>query len=135
MELQQNWLAPSLKNTAFAHSLLCLTALHMVYEHPETQLGSAGLAAYHRIKAISAVQSVLSDPEEAISDETIAAVFNLVCFEESLFNPAVSVAYLRPDVAQRGAHAQGLNQMICMRGGIPGLSSGLGGLLRQFIIR
>lgn len=107
----------------------------MTYEHPETQPGSAGLAAYHRIKAISAVQSVLSDPEEAISDEAIAAVFNLVCFEENLFDPAVSIAYLRPDVGQRAAHAQGLNQMICMRGGIPGLSNSRGGLLQQFIIR
>ncbi len=130
-----NWISVSLRKPAFLHAMMCLTALQLILAQPNMQPSPVDLAAYHRVKAINAVREALADREQAVSDETIAAVFHLLCFEENLFNPALSAGKMRPDTAQRAAHVRGLREMIRLRGGISGLSSGTGKVLRVFILR
>ncbi len=80
------------------------------------------------------VQKSLADPQKAVSDENIAAVFSLLCLEESLFLPQFSSRpELQPDLAVLLSHTKGLAEMVRLRGGIHGLSSSR--FLQHLIIR
>ncbi|KAK0673137.1 hypothetical protein QBC41DRAFT_352855 [Cercophora samala] len=95
---------------------------------------------YHRIQAISHIQSALADPTRALSDENIATVFQMLCIEENLFlyvgdalKDYPGWKHLQPDTAQRQAHLGGLKKMLSLRGGIARLDGMKG--LQAFIIR
>ncbi|KAK3693123.1 hypothetical protein B0T22DRAFT_373786 [Podospora appendiculata] len=102
---------------------------------------------HHRLLAIAAIQRALSShndssaPHTALSDESIATVFNLVCTEEILAlhasraptrpdNNSVRLL-LQPDPAQRRAHLAGWNRMLALRGGLARLNGGL----QSFVMR
>ena len=134
-KVQQDWLAPSFHQPAFMHAVLCLTALELSITHAHEPRYQA-LALQHRVQAIAAVQRNLADPEKAVSNENIAAVFNLLCVEENLFLPAfapVARSLLQADAVQRMAHMSGLKEMIGLRGGLRGLASNRA--LQSFLLR
>lgn len=106
------------------HSLLCLVALQLCIMQPSR---SAHDVLYHKVQAIAAVQGNLTDPETAITDENIAAVFNLLCVEENMFLPiwraqTRRISKLEPDHTQRMVQMDGLKGMIQMRGGVRSLT-------------
>lgn len=106
------------------HSLLCLVALQLCIMQPSR---SAHDVVYHKIHAIAAVQENLSNPDTAITDENIAAVFNLLCVEENMFLPiwraqTRKISKLEPDHTQRMVQMEGLKRMIQMRGGVRSLT-------------
>src|ERR1700750_34638 len=82
--IQQNWFSPTLANGAFMHSLLCASALHRYMTVPG---GTNQDVLHHRAAAIAAVNENISIPELALSDANLAAVFNLLCVEETMFLP------------------------------------------------
>jgi hypothetical protein len=141
--IREHWVNPATTHTAFMHALLCVTALHRCLASPnDNDYNEAGRRRYvavclsHRVQAIAAVQANLSDPVRAISDENIAAVFNLVCVEGNLLTSAfdaIGDVQLRPDLQQRTVHLNGLRQMVVMRGGLGNLRRIRG--LQSFIIR
>jgi hypothetical protein len=103
------------------HSLLCTTALHLYF----VGKGSFVSVDYHRAQAIADINANLSDPTRRVSDENIAAVFNLLCVEESLETlPALKRRHKSgSDMSQRLIHLNGLKQMVDLRGGLGNLRS------------
>jgi hypothetical protein len=82
------------------------------------------------------IQNNLQDSLSAISDENIAAVFNLLCVEENLLLPAyapLSNTQLQGDMKRRLIHMQGLRDMIGLRGGLRAMGSAR--TLRSFLLR
>jgi hypothetical protein len=79
---------------------------------------------YYKARAISEVNSMLSDPTTMIDDNNIAAVFMLLCIEESQLVPG-SNAEKDADWTelQRTIHQNGLRTMIQQKGGLAALSS------------
>ncbi|KAK4184647.1 hypothetical protein QBC35DRAFT_391270 [Podospora australis] len=96
---------------------------------------------HHRIQAISHIQQCLADPTSALSDETVASVFQMLCIEENLILHAGDEAFteypawkhMQPDSSQRKAHMAGLKRMLALRGGISELGNTRG--LQAFLIR
>ncbi|KAK4079687.1 transcriptional regulator family: Fungal Specific TF [Trichoderma harzianum] len=123
-QIHRDWLQPSFSHPAFMHAILSLTALQLAAVQPQRRDHYSGLTLYHKGRAIIAVQHNLADSTLAISDENIAAVFNLLCVEENMFLPIFTATSLfKPDINQRQAHMQGLKEMIRLRGGVHGLGS------------
>lgn len=104
------------------HSLLSVIAVQQCIMDPARPTEDI---LYHRLQAINAVQSNLADKTQALSDENIAAVLNLLCVEENVLVAAMvspSGHKIKPDPAQRRVHMDGLRQMIQLRGGIQSLN-------------
>ena len=103
--VQSNWLSPSLANGAFMHSLLCVSALHFYMTHSGSSPGDANMAA----------------------------VFNLLCVEETMFLPTFKQeGELARDSAHRDVHLRGLLRMVELRGGVRNLENRC---LQAFIVR
>ncbi|KAL6691744.1 hypothetical protein J3F84DRAFT_397515 [Trichoderma pleuroticola] len=123
-QIHRDWLQPSFSHPAFIHAILSLTVLQLAAVQPQRRNHYSGLTLHHRGRAIIAVQHNLADLTVAISDENIAAVFNLLCVEESMFLPIFTATSLfKPDINQRQAHMRGLKETIRLRGGVHGLGS------------
>lgn len=117
------WVANSLRNTTsapFTYALLTAAAHHL------QALGAreAEDTLVFKAKAISEINSLLSDANTGIDDNNIAAVFMLLCLEESALAPGS-----KPDddanwsELQRSIHLNGLRTMIQQRGGLAALSA------------
>ncbi|KAL7934933.1 hypothetical protein V8C35DRAFT_22652 [Trichoderma chlorosporum] len=133
-QVHQCWIQPSFSHSGFMHALLSLTALQLAAAQPHQIEYYSSLTLYHRARAIAAIQHNLTDMSLAISDENIAAVFNILCVEENMFLPVFTTArHINPDANQLHAHIHGLNEMIRLRGGI--LELGSFKPLQHFIIR
>jgi hypothetical protein len=98
------------------HSLLCAAALHLYI----VGKGSSFSIVYHKAQAVAAINAALSDPELGISDANIAAVFNLLCVEESLLMPFFHDESWGEAEGpnQRMIHLNGLRRMVELRGGL-----------------
>ncbi|KAF2806097.1 uncharacterized protein BDZ99DRAFT_539601 [Mytilinidion resinicola] len=114
--IRTDWFGRALGNSAFMHSLLCAAAVHLYI----VGKGSYFSIVYHKAQAVAAINAALSDPELGISDANIAAVFNLLCVEESLllpfFHDETSGDGEEPN--QRMIHLNGLRRMVELRGGL-----------------
>ena len=79
---------------------------------------------YYKARAITEINSMLADPKTMIDDNNIAAVFMLLCIEESQLAPG-SKSENDSDWTeiQRSIHLHGLRTMIQQRGGLAALSS------------
>jgi hypothetical protein len=88
-------------------------------------LGKPNLAdvLYYKGMAISEINSLLSDPKTRVNDDNIAAVFMLLCLEESQLVPSNDPKENDASQLQREVHLNGLTAMIQQRGGLAGLSS------------
>ena len=130
-QLHRHWLAPSFRHPAFMHSILCLTALQYCIRNPDRPPYEF---MYHRIQAVAAVQRNLSNPSEALREENIAAVFNLLCVEDNVaLCDLYGVGKLQVDSEQRVVHLNGLKRMIKSKGGIRSLGKLKG--LQSFLVR
>lgn len=123
------WFGTAMSHVGFMHSLLCTAALHQYY----CGRGSFETILYHRMQAVAAINSALSDPDldKGISDANIGAVFNLLTIEESL----VHIERNRREdeqTDQRRVHYNGLRRMIQLRGGL--LAIGSNRILQAFIL-
>jgi hypothetical protein len=92
---------------------------------------------HHKTKAIEAVNSALSNPDQRIylSDANIGTVFNLLCIDEGLLSPYVknlSKEAFEDQLIKREVHLNGLRNMVHMRGGLKGMSSNR--ILQSFIL-
>ncbi|KAK3332883.1 hypothetical protein B0T19DRAFT_483046 [Cercophora scortea] len=148
LEVQDYWITASSSHAGFLHSILCLAALKLSLIHQHQSEAMADRFMHHRLQAMAAIQRALSHNDDlnnkhtALSDESIATVFNLVCTEEILAlhasrtNPTHMTnkparLLLQPDPAQRRAHLAGWNRMLALRGGVTRLQSGL----QSFVMR
>jgi len=117
------WVANSLLGSTsapFTYAILTTSALHLQALGATT----AESALYYKSKAISEINMLLSDEKTSTDDNNIAAVFMLLCLEESQLAPGNEK---RDDIGwselQRSIHLNGLRIMIQQRGGLAGLSS------------
>lgn len=120
--LRSEYFPAALASTAFMHSLLCSTALHRYV----LGKGSYESVIYHRQCTVSEINASLNDSELSIADGTLAAVFFLVCVEESMILPSLKSirgkdAADEPD--EKLIHLNGLKRMIELRGGLKALTS------------
>jgi len=131
------WLAGALRDDAsggaFTYAILCSTALHRYL------IGGGGREKilYYKGRAISEINSNLSDPERSISDNNIAAVFTLLTIEESMLALTAATSKSSEDEhdwtkMQKLIHLNGLRTMIRQRGGLAGL--GTNRCLQTFIL-
>ncbi|OAQ76953.1 hypothetical protein VFPBJ_07425 [Purpureocillium lilacinum] len=133
--VQLQWLAPSFAHAAFMHAILCLTAVQLSMSRPNSPEYIL-LAIFHRVRAVVAIQQNLEDPLAALSDNNLAAVFNLLCVEENLLLPSfahLAGTHLRPDETAMRSHMRGLRDMIGLRGGLGSMSNAK--TLRSFLLR
>ncbi|KAI9699158.1 MAG: hypothetical protein M1820_007237 [Bogoriella megaspora] len=117
--MRTQWLALALKHRAFMHSLLATAALHAY---------TLGKAAYydiihHKAQAVREINSNIRDPVASIDDGNIAAVFSLLCVEDSVLLPNMiqNSDEQAHATKQREVHFNGLLRMIELRGGIRAL--------------
>ncbi|KAM7208302.1 hypothetical protein V8F20_001280 [Naviculisporaceae sp. PSN 640] len=138
LEVHQYWKTMSLEHPGFMHGVLCIAAVKLALLQPNQAPELVERFMYHRIQAMAAIRRNLADPELALSDESLASVFNMVCSEEILAleasqglasNPAW--ALLGPDDTQREAHMVGWRRMVQLRGGLRALST----RLQSFVVR
>ncbi|KAF2452701.1 hypothetical protein BDY21DRAFT_155158 [Lineolata rhizophorae] len=129
--IRTDWLSSALSNKAFIHSMFCAAAMHMYV------LGKASAIdiMHHRAEAVAALSLLLADSNTSLADSNIAAVFSLLCVEESLS----SAPYYSPlhaawekSTDQRAIHYNGLNRMIALRGGLGSLKTNK--CLQSFIL-
>jgi hypothetical protein len=119
------------------HALLAFTALQVAVNRPELPC-YVTLASQQKLLALQALRRGLEDPTQGASSENIAAVYHLICFEETLFIPTRSSSLsraFRPDYVQLMAHITGLKQMLGLRHGVQGLSGNQDRSLRSFLLR
>lgn len=129
--LKSGWFSAALTSEGLMHSVLCSIALHRY----AMGLGPFLDISYHKARAVSAVNAMLSDPESRTSDANIGAVFNLMCVEESLNQPLIKHNETKEgeELDQRIIHLNGLKEMVRMRGGIGALESKtLAGFMMRF---
>lgn len=117
-QLKNDWIRPSLNHAASAHAILAFTALRLSMARPDVPY-YVRFAERQRLLAIMAMRRSLEHADEATCNENLTAVYNLICFEETLFLPSPSHSRnktLQPDYAQLKAHISGLRQMVALRG-------------------
>jgi hypothetical protein len=119
----EKWVKSSLTGATsapFTFAILTTSALHL------QALGSATEenVLYYKSCAISEINTMLSDNKTGTNDNNIAAVFMLLCLEESQLAPTNKKhGDAEWSEVQRSVHLNGLKAMIEHRGGIAGLSS------------
>jgi hypothetical protein len=101
----QGWFSLSTANGAFMHSFLCVKALH---RYVTIGTGTYDEILQHRAAAIAAVNENISDAQTALGDANLAAVFNLLCVEETMVLPSFSskTGDILRDPAHRDLHLQ-----------------------------
>ncbi|KAF2835513.1 hypothetical protein M501DRAFT_998977 [Patellaria atrata CBS 101060] len=117
--LRSGWLTLAFSSRAFMHSFLCGTAVHMC------MLGRRSYydIMYHRAQAIAEIRANISNPELALDDANIGAVFGLLCVEESLPLFQKNGEHDEDSSSQRLTHLSGLKRMLELRGGLHALST------------
>lgn len=140
LEVEKYWFSASFRHSGFLSALLALSALQMAVEFPERSTSLLERFMHHRVGAIAAVHRDLQDNQRAMSDETIATVFNLLVTEENLYYHAPAAlanepmwSHLQPTPEQRKAHMAGLKHMLKLRGGVSRIGNMRG--LQAFILR
>ncbi|KAF1936738.1 hypothetical protein EJ02DRAFT_75539 [Clathrospora elynae] len=117
--MRSDWFGTAISNTGFMHSLLATIALHAY------MFGKGSIVAllYHRAQAITAVNAAIlnPDPDVAISDANMGAVFNLLTVEEGLQMPVFELG--EDHTAQLMIHQEGLRKMVQLRGGLMAIKS------------
>ena len=117
-QLRNDWIRPSLDHAASTHAIIAFTALRLSMARPDVPY-YVRFAERQRLFAIVAMRRSLEHSDEATCNENLTAVYNLICFEETLFIPSLSPSRnktLQPDYAQLKAHINGLRQMVALRG-------------------
>ncbi|RMJ15282.1 hypothetical protein CDV36_005086 [Fusarium kuroshium] len=117
-QLKNDWIRPSLNHAASTHAILAFTALRLSMARPDVPY-YIRFAERQRLLAIMAMRRSLEHSNEATCNENLTAVYNLICFEETLFLPSLSHSRdkaLQPDYTQLKAHINGLRQMVALRG-------------------
>lgn len=117
-QLKNDWIRPSLNHAASTHAILAFTALRLSMARPDVPY-YVRFAERQRLLAIMAMRRSLEHSDEATCNENLTAVYNLICFEETLFLSSLSHSgnkALQPDYTQLKAHIDGLRQMVALRG-------------------
>jgi hypothetical protein len=119
----EKWVKSSLTGATsapFTFAILTTSALHL------QALGAATEAnvLYYKTRAISEINTMISDNKNSTNDDNIAAVFMLLCLEESQLAPTnKNHGDAEWSEYQRSIHLNGLKAMIEQRGGLANLSS------------
>lgn len=95
LEVHQYWKAMSLEHPGFMHGALCIAAIKLALVQPNQAPELVERFMYPVIQAMAAIRRNLADPELALSDESLASVFNMVCSEEILALKASGFAWAR----------------------------------------
>lgn len=104
------WMSVALSDPAMLHATLCLVALHKYQTH---HISLANPYFFHRGEAMRLINTRLSEPENATSDNTIGAIAILSTSDNTIAWPT----------AIQESHMSGLLTLVSLRGGIDGLSS------------
>ncbi|KAF2019607.1 hypothetical protein BU24DRAFT_342963 [Aaosphaeria arxii CBS 175.79] len=114
------WVVDSLKNATSAPYIYAVITTSALQLQSMGVLDNSDTLRY-KILTIAAIHKLMNDTRAQINDDNIAAVFMLLCLEESQIIPGT----MNPDYSdhQRAWHRRGLTNMIDQRGGLSSFSS------------
>jgi hypothetical protein len=119
---QSAWFPFAVNDQLLFHATLYNWAMHFAHAANDGVFASHPGVMRHKLIAIRMINEKLSDPVEAVRDESLGAVVAIINAE---------VAYGSAEESAR--HMTGLRAMINMRGGIETLGDGIGGLLQRLV--
>jgi hypothetical protein len=117
-----SWSMFALSDQLVFHATMFSWGMHFRHRMARPDSDEEMQVIQHKVAAISLINDRLSDPEQAVSDATIAAV-------AALTNIALVVDSF-PEATQ---HMQGLQAIVDMRGGLGALTSGVQQHLQRLI--
>jgi Fungal specific transcription factor domain len=119
---QSAWFPFAVNDALLFHATLYNWAMHFANAAYDGAFAAHAGVIRHKLIAIHMINEKLSDPLEAVRDESLGAVVAIINAE---------VAYGSAEESAR--HMAGLRAMIDMRGGIEMLGDGIGGLLQRLV--
>jgi hypothetical protein len=119
---QSAWFLFAINDELLFHATLYNWAMHFADAANDRSFASQPGIMRHKLTAIHMINEKLSDPVEAVRDESLGAVVAIINAE---------VAHGSAEESER--HMVGLRAMVDMRGGIETLCHGIGGLLQRLI--
>jgi hypothetical protein len=119
---QSAWFPFAVNDQLLFHATLYNWAMHFANAANDEAFARHPGVMRHKLIAIHMINEKLSDPVEAVRDESLGAVVAIINAE---------VAHGSAEESAR--HMTGLRAMINMRGGIETLSDGIGGLLQRLV--
>jgi hypothetical protein len=119
---QSAWFPFAVNDQLLFHATLYNWAMHFADAADDGAFAGHPSIMRHKLVAIHMINEKLSDPLEAVRDESLGAVVAII---------NVEIAYGSAEDSAR--HMAGLRAMIGMRGGIETLGDGIGGLLQRLV--
>jgi hypothetical protein len=119
---QSAWFPFAVNDQLLFHATLYNWAMHFADAANDGTFAGHPSVMRHKLVAIRMINEKLSDPVEAVRDESLGAVVAIINAE---------VAYGSAEESAR--HMAGLRAMIKMRGGIETIGDGMGGLLQRLV--
>ena len=119
---QSAWFLFAINDELLFHATLYNWAMHFADATNDRSFASHPGIMRHKLTAIHMINEKLSDPVEAVRDESLGAVVAIINAE---------VAHGSAEESER--HMVGLRAMVDMRGGIEALCHGIDGLLQRLI--
>jgi hypothetical protein len=119
---QSAWFPFAVNDQLLFHATLYNWAMHFADAAHDWSFAAHPGVMRHKPIAIHMINEKLSDPVEAVRDESLGAVVAII---------NVEIAYGSAKESER--HMAGLRTMVDMRGGIEALGDGIGGLLQRLV--
>jgi hypothetical protein len=119
---QSAWFPFAVNDQLLFHATLYNWAMHFADAANDGMFAHHPGVMRHKLVAIHMINEKLSDPVEAVRDESLGAVAAIINAE---------IAY--GSAKESARHMAGLRAMIKMRGGIETIGDGIGGLLQRLV--
>jgi hypothetical protein len=119
---QSAWFSFAVHDQLLFHATLYNWAVHFADAAHDRSFATHPGIMRHKLIAIHMINEKLSDPVEAVRDESLGAVVTIINAE---------IAYGSAEESE--SHMAGLRAMVDMRGGVETLGDGIGGLLQRLI--
>jgi hypothetical protein len=119
---QSAWFPFAINDQLLFHATIYNWAVHFADAANDGMFASHPGVMRHKLIAIRMINDKLSDPVEAVRDESLGAVVAIINAE---------IAYGSAEESAR--HMAGLRAMIKMRGGIETIGNGIAGLLQRLV--
>ena len=119
---QSAWFPFAINDQLLFHATIYHWAMHFADTANDGMFASHPGVMRHKLIAIRMINDKLSDPVEAVKDESLGAVVAIINTE---------ISYGSAEESAR--HMAGLRAMIKMRGGIETIGNGIAGLLQRLV--
>ncbi|OAL39026.1 hypothetical protein AYO20_01777 [Fonsecaea nubica] len=119
---QSNWSQFAISDQLVFHATMYSWGVHFRHRRPVPDAQEEMKTLQHKLAAISLINDRLSDPQQAASDETIAAISALT-----------NIALVMESYPEASKHMDGMRAVVELRGGMSSLRSGVQQHLQRLI--